>query len=594
MEKQYHQEDTLAPMLRPGSEGMTPFYRFLIVIAVYMAAIIATCVLCWLAFCYFFNHQLFVSLWDGLVQLWNWLKIFGFILAGLAVLYTAGRIVTSILARLPRAQAVTFDETQNAVIYGTFRARQFAYQRPPVAERRRVKKLVGSKVELAPPSLAMQIATGLLSVGMPDTIHGFELASMTPVRLRSYSSLTIGGTGSGKTRGNAWRNLQRAIVDERGALALVTVCDPHATKGDGIAPLVEGVEGYIRIARTPQEIVSAARDFYTELEARKAGRSAERTGPKSFKPRHIFFDEWAALMDTKAPDYPYSAEDRALFLAVMLGCVREYRGYGGYGHISMQNPKQSNIGDVTLRDDMPLLLVHKVSENTCSFIYPSAIEAEKRKQVLKLKMRQCFIDCRTEEYQATAVLPDIEDDMALDFLALMQDAELAPLPALVSRPPARQLRQASAPGAGQDEMLTLKARADALEQLISMLQGEKLTVPDMPDTPVTPRRTRPLTEQRAEHIYEGGYSAEPIRQDEQRASSARRNTDELDTPGAGQHQAIGREVVLEQLDAMISGKMTAHDFLKWAKANGGRKYTSRRQAIQQLQELGTDIEDEEE
>lgn len=596
MERQQQQqrEDYIAPMLRSGPEGMPSFYRFLIVVAVYITALLTLAMLLWLAFCYAFNRALFDSIWAGLVEIGTFVKLLAFVCGGAGALYVVGRVVTSIMARWPRPQIATFEEAENLVVYGAWRTRQFSYLKAPVVERRKVKTRLGTKVEQVPPSIPLQIQAGLLAVGMPDIIHGFDASNLAPVRLPSCSTLTIGGTGSGKTRGNVWRNLQRAIVEEASVtvqgFAYVAICDPHATKGDGIAPLVASAESYVRIARTPQEIVAAAREFYTELEARKAGRSTEKTADGAYRPRHIFFDEWAALMDDKQPAYPYTKEERALFLACMLGSVREYRGYGGYGHISMQNPKESNIGDVTLRDDMPLLLVHKVSEKTCSFLYPSSIEADKRKQVLKLKKRQCFVDYRTDELQYVTIMPEILDDCASHFVRLLQEAGL---PTLASASTGGRLLSAARPGTAPAGGLNTDQQA-MLAELLQMLRMQTpQTEERMPDLPLRQhqRTTQPLREQIA---FPGGdflTSVEPqtdaLSSEEERITEA--EVEVASTTSATSRprgvEPIGRELVLNMIDDVISGKITPHDFLKWANASGGRKYTARRQALQNIQQL---------
>lgn len=608
MERQQQQaqrDDYIAPMLRPGPEGISSFYRFLIVVAVFITAILTCAIVLWLAFCYAFNRPLFNSIWAGIVEIGNYVKILAFVTGGIGVLYIAGRAYTAIAARMPRPQIATFEETENLVLYGTYRARQFSHVKAPIAERRKVKKLIGTKIELAPPSIQQQIATGLIAVGMQDIMHGFEVKTMRPVRYPSSSSLTIGGTGSGKTRGNTWRMLQRVICEEASAtvrgFAHVSICDPHAMKGDGIAPLVASIAPYIRLARTPAEIVDAARDFYNEMEARKAGRSAEQVAPRVFKPRHIFFDEWAALMDDKAPDYPYTAEERQLFLAVMLGCVREYRGFGGFGHISMQNPKQSNIGDITLRDDMPLLLVHKVSEGTCSFLYPSSIEAEKRKAVLKLKRRQCYVDHRTEEQQTVTEMPDVADEIAQDFLQLIQEAGMQPLQ--IARKQIAPPVQPSSPAGGGD----ISDREQRVLELLALLQSAD-RMPDLPMREPSPRTTQPLKEQIAEQYYtptssyrntddlSPNTSPRPTSSPEVSREVGREVGPEVDAEVGPEVEPIGRELVLEMLDKMTAGQISGHEFLQWAQNTrkpGGRKYSARKQTIEQLQQLSSESEEEE-
>lgn len=584
MERQQQQprEDYIAPMLRSGQEGMPSFYRFLIVVGVYVFALLTTATLIWLAFCYAFNRTLFDSLWLDITEIANIVKWMTFICGGIGVLYLGGRAVTSILEHLPRPQIATFEETENLVVYGTWRARQYSYLKSPVVERRRVKTRIGTKVELVPPSIPLQIQAGLLAVGMPDIVYGFEAGNMAPVRLPSCSTLTIGGTGSGKTRGNTWRNLQRIVTEEPGGYPIVAICDPHALKNDGIAPLVADIAPYIRLARTPQEIVAAAREFYTEMEARKSGNSTEKNANGEYKPRHIFIDEWAAVMDDKQPAYPYTKEERQLFLAVMLGCVREYRGFKGYGHISMQNPKESNIGDVTLRDDMPLLLTHKVSEKTCLFLYPSAIEAEKRKAVLKLKKRQCYIDYRTDELQYVSIMPDVADDCASHFLRLAQEAGL---PTLTPRASVSRQLNAGRPGNDQQQQAGLSTDQQAmLAELLQMLrQGDKGSEPEMPDLPRRQRITQPLPEQTAFSLPSISLNTDELSSEEESTEEGEAEATSPTTSRAV--DPIGRELVLNAIDDVVSGKMTPHEFLKWAEAKGGRKYTARRAALQNIQHI---------
>src|SRR5690242_21049197 len=93
-QQQAQQNDYIAPMLRPGPEGISSFYRFLIVVAVYLAAILTIAFLLWLAFCYAFNRSLFNSIWAGIVEIGNFIKLLAFVTGGIGVLYLAGRAVT--------------------------------------------------------------------------------------------------------------------------------------------------------------------------------------------------------------------------------------------------------------------------------------------------------------------------------------------------------------------------------------------------------------------------------------------------------------------------------------------------------------------
>jgi hypothetical protein len=487
------QEQQLAPMLRSGQEGMPSFYRFLIVLAVYITAIIVTAVLLWLAAMYIFNRVLFDALVAAIAEIWMVAKFVVVAAVAIALIGYAGRVVTGIMASIPKPQIATFEETENVVVYGPFQSRQYSYVKSPVAHRQASKSRLGkTKIELVPPSIALQIQSGLVALDMPEVIHGFDAGNMAPIQLqRPYSSLTIGGTGSGKTRANTWRMAQRVLVNSEGGDPIVTVCDPHFEKSDGLASMLEAIGAYIKIARTPKEILAAAKEFYNEMESRKAGKSSEMIRPKVYRPRHIFFDEWAALMDMAAPNYPYTKQERALILAVMTKCVHEYRGFFGYGHISMQNPKESNIGDVLLRNDMPLLLVHKSSDSTCSFLYPGAGEADKRKIVLKLKARQCFVDCRTEERQHIALISEIEDDVAHDFEALYQESGIPTLP--VERKRAKQIA-GPAPAPTVDSALPVEQQRQIAALVAQLVTG---------DIPTTPAAHLYPVDENEEDEYEG-------------------------------------------------------------------------------------------
>jgi hypothetical protein len=192
---------------------------------------------------------------------------------------------------------------------------------------------------------------------------------------------------------------------------------------------------------------------------------------------------------------------------------------------------------------------------------------------------------------------EIPDATAQFFADIMRDAGYEPAHKLVPGASPSPVPTTPAPA----DTSAVDARLRLLEDVIFMLSTPN-NVTTMPDLPRNP--TRPLTEPsgypfESEERYEDGYapSVPPSRRNtDELASSKRENQAESGTEtGVGRSteshtesepkpEPLGRELVVEKLDAVIKGTMTPYEFLTWAEKAGGRKYSARAQAIKQIQQ----------
>jgi hypothetical protein len=592
-QQQAPRQEVLAPMLRPGGEGVSSFYRFLIVFGVFMFALLLAAFLLWLMFVFFFNHPLFAAITGELVMIWGVVKVFLLLGAGLAVVWFTSRIVTGTMQRLPKAEVFTFHEDENAVIRGLFGTKQLAFVKPGGAGVRndtslagKVKQVLsGNKGKIAPVSLVSQFEQKLLSRDMDYIVIGFD-KKFKPMCVPFASYLLSGITRSGKTRRSLYMLCQWIYAG-----AIVSVCDPHATKRDGIAPLLEPLKEYIRLASfdgTFDAIMREARAFYDEMLAREAGTSTMLRPDGSFVPWLLHIDEWGKMMTSSQVE----KDDKALLIEIMRGCCHEWAGYQGYGGIVLQAVKESNIGDISFREDIPLAICHHMKDAAAKFMFPN--EKDKQMWIVNLVPPDCVLDNRFSNEQQVLHACEIPDETAQFFSDIMRDAGYQPAHSLVSQvkaplPAPGQLPSSPATPGGPD----LEARLRMLESLIAMFGDSQART--MPDVPLAPgRTTRPLKEQIAAYPFgtSEGYAASQHNTDEL-ASSNQGDLAEGETEAsmeAGEEveqqkkEPIGRDLVIEQLDKVITGEMSAHDFLKWAEKSGGRKYTARAQAIRQIQQ----------
>lgn len=545
-------QDYIAPMLRPGEDGMPSFYRFLIIIGFYITAVLTTAFVLWMMFCFVVNRPLYYQIWSGLVDTVNTIKLFALALAGIGTVYVGGRAITGILARLPQAEFYDVPATGGYLrdVWGrvtplpalsTSNAKTLAKKRADAA------KLSKQEREFELSLTVME----MISIG--EIKHFSELSAdpdvdeklMLPVGIDAEvfrkrktnniirdpfpaASAVIGKGRSGKTR--------RVIGMVCFAIAMgmeVTVCDPHAGKRDGISRLLAPLAPWLRIARGEQETAQAAREYVAEMERRLSGDSREYNLQKNLsKPRLIIFDEWSRLMTVRDI---ISDEDRETIKDCARRASAEFAGVDGFCVVIGQRWSDADAGGTDTRRSLMVDYIHNISAEYAAFFLR---ESKLQKRAETLKQRECLYKDYSGDVLEVLTL-NTPDNTVSEMVNWLREKEVPALPVVKPALPAPVVYQ----------------------------PPPTETMPDIPR-----RVTQPL--------------------ETPTSTTTTSTTEELSSKNSLNEAEVEAEVEVEQglidlIDKIAAGEMSAHEVLKMTGKTGGRKYTARKQAIEQIQQISS-------
>jgi hypothetical protein len=284
-----------------------------------------------------------------------------------------------------------------------------------------------AKVEISPavPTLFDLIENGEIAPGEMTMVMGYDKAQLD----KGILQLVIGawpGTHAvaGKGRSGKTRRVIAMIAQALINGARVIVCDPHFTKLDSLARSLEPLEKYLTIARGEQEIVQAASEFLSEMEARVDDPN------RPCLPWLIVFDEWSREMDEGNQKMPEGGRD--ILVDVAKNCSSQYAGYLGYCCIIGQFWTNEHAGGTDIRRSLQSAFIHQLSGEYAAFFF-RAHKWQNRAE--ELKKRECIY--RDTDNQVSEILtigvPDDTAQRVAVYLASLGYQELA-APAQASAP----------------------------------------------------------------------------------------------------------------------------------------------------------------
>jgi hypothetical protein len=240
--------------------------------------------------------------------------------------------------------------------------------------------------------------------------------------------------------------------------ARVIVCDPHFTKLDSLARSLEPLEKYLTIERGEEEIVQAASEFLSEMEARVDDPN------RPCLPWLIVFDEWSREMDENNQKMPEGGRD--ILIDVAKNCSTQYAGYLGYCCIIGQIWTNEHVGGTDIRRSLQSVFLHQLSAEYAAFFFRAA---KWKNRAEELKKRECIY--RDTENQVMEVLtigvPDDTAQRVAVYLASLGYQEIA-APAQASArtlPPAPYYQQLQERPGREQIYLPAPARPGELEEM---------------------------------------------------------------------------------------------------------------------------------
>lgn len=145
--------------------------------------------------------------------------------------------------------------------------------------------------------------------------------------------------------------------------AQVVVCDTHHMKARSLYKKLSCLDGFIRFAKTEQEVAREARKFSQELAARKAGREAY--------PYIFILDEAASIVRSPIGDDVVNVVEEA-----------SQEGHGFHMHLvlAIHDFSKDGIGDARIRDFLNWIYCHRMQAGQSKFI--AAFNTRKTKQMI--------------------------------------------------------------------------------------------------------------------------------------------------------------------------------------------------------------------
>lgn len=258
-----------------------------------------------------------------------------------------------------------------------------------------------NKVVVTPvvPSIIELINQGVIAVGQLMMHMGFEVSKtgLIPVIDRWPGTFIVAGAGrSGKTR-----RVLTIVVQAIMGKARIFICDPHRTKPDGLAKMLQPLAPWLTIARGYDECIALTNQFIAEMKRRVA------TG-EDLIPWIIIFDEFSYLMSSN----DFSDEDKAIIVECVADCSTRYAGYNGFAGI---------IGQVWTNEACPTVIrrsAHKVFAHQLNHEYASFFfKGKYATKVGELEPRQCLYRQGAETKQIVTIdVPDTATEWIANYL----------------------------------------------------------------------------------------------------------------------------------------------------------------------------------
>lgn len=285
-----------------------------------------------------------------------------------------------------------------------------------------------NKVTVTPavPSIIELIDRGVITRGQLMMHMGFEheKGGLVPVVDRWPGTFIVAGMGrSGKTRRVLTIIIQAILGNAR-----IFILDPHRTKRDGLAKLLEPVSPWLTIGRGASESMDLARAFATEMRHRVAN---EYEGDGYWQPWVLICDEWSAIMTDGS--LGFSEDDQELLIDLVTYCSTQYAGYNGFAGIIGQVWTNESC-PTTIRRSAHKVFVHQLNHEYAQFFFRGkwATKAE------ELETRQCIYRQGAEtKLIVTHDVPDNTAEWVASWLSEhMPIQELQPMPDRLLLPPA--------------------------------------------------------------------------------------------------------------------------------------------------------------
>ena len=385
---------------------------------------------------------------NSMPGLWLYIGLFAAFCAVVLLLCGLAWAIISTLRHATRADYVEMGEFGGYYRNALGRVTPLA---PMIAAPTKVNKAT-AKVEIVPevPTLFDLIDAGEIAPGQLQMVMGYDKAQL----LKGILQLIVGpwpGTHAvaGKGRSGKTRRVIGEIAQALIGGARVIVCDPHFTKPDSLARALEPLEKYITIARGEAEILTATREFMSEMYARQD--SAEHV----CSPWLIIYDEWSRLMN---PNNSKIDEDgRELLKEAALRCSTEFAGYLGYCCLIGQIWTNEAAGGTDVRRSLQSVFIHQLSAEYAQFFVRAA---KWKNRVEELKRRECIYkdnDNQIMEILTIGVPDDTANRVAVYLAAQGFPAINAPASESAPRLPEYQERPRLQGYAGEPAPLELPA-----------------------------------------------------------------------------------------------------------------------------------------
>lgn len=281
-----------------------------------------------------------------------------------------------------------------------------------------------AKVTVTPdvPTIMEMIETGVITPGQMLMHMGFVMGKggLIPELDKWPGTFAVAGMGrSGKTR-RVISIVYQALIGG----ARVIICDPHATKPDGLARELAPLAPWLILVRGAENCAAAARTFRTEMKR----RVKETQEGEMLQPWLIIFDEWSALMtDRDLPD-----EDKEVMVEVVEDCSTAYAGYQGFSGIIGQKWLDKECGGTTIRRSLHKVFVHKIHPDYAKWFLP----ARYAKKTDELLVKESFYqDSKAEIKKVISIeVPDEAGEWFADWMREHMPVE-AQLPTIEGKRP---------------------------------------------------------------------------------------------------------------------------------------------------------------
>jgi hypothetical protein len=227
------------------------------------------------------------------------------------------------------------------------------------------------KQELADiPPLVKLLHSGLL--GGADLLLGYHKDGSE--RWGTWNDLRTFVVG-GKSRSGKTVTMVFFIVQALLAGAQVWVCDVHANKPTGLLKVIASLIPFMRVAKTPEEILQLTRDFKAEMTARERNTSEMGDSDRGYIPIVLVYDEWTKLLrDVK--DLDPKGDEQELLVDTVLNCAEAWANFEGYAMVAGHEWTARESGGkkgAAIRRGFHSAFVHRIDEEYAKFLLVGSI-----------------------------------------------------------------------------------------------------------------------------------------------------------------------------------------------------------------------------